>query len=111
MEHKQVENLGYKVNNQRTHFDFEYNGHKVIFWKKKQWFSGRSVKDGRGIHNLISQINKEDIETEYFDLAKKEAYNHLIGIFQRYSEVKVTDSQKELMTKHMKRNFKITLTK
>jgi hypothetical protein len=34
--------------------DFE-----VVYWPLSEWFSGPSVKDGRGFKNLLNQLNKK----------------------------------------------------
>lgn len=31
----------------------------VVYYPKSGWFSGRKVKDGRGLSNLVSQVNKQ----------------------------------------------------
>jgi hypothetical protein len=33
------------------------DGSTVRFWPYSGWFSGTSVKDGRGIENLLEQLN------------------------------------------------------
>lgn len=46
----------YDKTNKRITFDFK--GHTVIFYPYKGWFSGKTVKDGRGLINLLKQIKK-----------------------------------------------------
>lgn len=35
---------------------FEYKGNTITVWPYKGWFSGKGVKDGRGIKKLLKQI-------------------------------------------------------
>ena len=35
---------------------FSYNGNTITVWPYKGWFSGKGVKDGRGISKLLKQI-------------------------------------------------------
>ena len=110
MEHKKIRDLGFKVDNQRTYFKFMFNRSEVTYWKKKKWFSGKSVTDGRGIENLIEQIKSNGKEaTPYVD--NKESYNHLIGIFQKHTNYKMTDKEKELVIDNMKKRFIVKLSK
>lgn len=52
-----IEKLGYSI----THIDgtklkFEYNGSEVTFFAYSGWASGKTIKDCRGISNLVNQI-------------------------------------------------------
>ena len=35
---------------------FSYDGNTITVWPYKGWFSGKGVKDGRGISKLLKQI-------------------------------------------------------
>lgn len=35
---------------------FKYNNEVVRFFPYSGWYSGKSIKDGRGLHNLLKQI-------------------------------------------------------
>ena len=35
---------------------FEFRGNIITIWPYKKWFSGKGVKDGRGIDKLLKQI-------------------------------------------------------
>lgn len=35
---------------------FDYKGATVRFYPYKGWFTGKTVKDGRGLRNLLKQI-------------------------------------------------------
>lgn len=55
---KKLEELGYVV----THIEgdkkltFIYNNSKVTFFPYSGWFSGKTVKDGRGFKKLLKEI-------------------------------------------------------
>lgn len=55
---RKIEELGYKVSmsDEDQYFTFEFKGHTVTYWPYSGWASGRSIKDGRGLKNLINQI-------------------------------------------------------
>lgn len=36
--------------------EFEYDGATVSFWPYSGWHSGKSIKEGRGIENLLNQL-------------------------------------------------------
>lgn len=36
---------------------FSYKGNEVTFYPYKGWFSGKGVKSGRGIENLLKQLD------------------------------------------------------
>ncbi len=42
------------ASNDRLEFDF--NGSKVMFYPYSGWHTGKSIKDGRGLQNLLNQI-------------------------------------------------------
>lgn len=35
---------------------FDYKGSTITFWPYRGWFSGKGVKDGRGIRKLLNQL-------------------------------------------------------
>lgn len=35
---------------------FEYKSNRITFFPYTGWFSGKGIQDGRGIHNLIKQL-------------------------------------------------------
>ena len=47
--------------NQEELDEFKYylfhNGHRITFYPYKGWFSGKGIKDGRGIETLIKRLN------------------------------------------------------
>lgn len=55
----EVTKLGYSVSHQdERRFDFEFNGNTIRVFPYKGWFTGKGIKDGRGIRNLLKQIKK-----------------------------------------------------
>lgn len=38
--------------------EFMFHGSKIKLFPFTGWFTGRTVKDGRGIHNLLKQVKK-----------------------------------------------------
>jgi len=35
---------------------FDYKGQKVVYYPYSGWASGKSIKDGRGLENLLKQL-------------------------------------------------------
>lgn len=53
----QLEKLGFTITfSDETRIDFIFKGHKVQFWPYSGWHSGKSIKDGRGLKNLLKQL-------------------------------------------------------
>lgn len=42
----------------QTHnsISFDYNGHQVVYYPYSGWATGKSIKDGRGLQNLLKQL-------------------------------------------------------
>lgn len=54
---QKIEQAGYKITLEtETQLQFEFEGHKVYFFPYSGWHSGASIKDGRGINELLRQI-------------------------------------------------------
>ena len=55
----QITELGYacKWIGQKKCLQFDFKGSLVRFFPYTGWFSGKTVKDGRGLINLLKQIN------------------------------------------------------
>lgn len=52
-----LEALGYPVTQiNATTLQFTFRGSPVTLYPYSGWFTGKAVKDGRGIHNLLKQI-------------------------------------------------------
>lgn len=43
-----------------TRIDFLFNGAKIQFYPYSGWHTGKTVKDGRGIQNLLKQLSRKD---------------------------------------------------
>lgn len=56
---KAVKNEGYEIINQtEKHFQFYFNKNVVTVFPYSGWFSGKGLVAGRGIINLLKQIEK-----------------------------------------------------
>ena len=55
---KKITDLGIEVRpiDEGRELQFTYKGHLVKFWPYTGWHTGKSVKDGRGIKNLLKQL-------------------------------------------------------
>jgi len=40
----------------KTFFEFMYNGSPVRFFPYSGWHTGKTIKDGRGLQNLLNQL-------------------------------------------------------
>lgn len=57
---KALAHMGYDINViSENEIQFTHKGHVVKFFPYSGWFSGKSVKDGRGIGNLLTQLKAE----------------------------------------------------
>jgi hypothetical protein len=57
---EQITALGYEIIfEDRTKLQFEFNGKKVNLFPYTGWHTGPTIKDGRGIENLLKQIKKQ----------------------------------------------------
>ena len=55
-----IEAMGYepyKVN--ESLIEFYYEGAKIMFYPYSGWHSGKTIKDGRGLKNLLRQIKQK----------------------------------------------------
>ena len=46
----------YQYSDSEIHIEFK--GETVKYFPLKEWFTGKTVKDGRGIQNLIKQLKQ-----------------------------------------------------
>lgn len=54
---EQINNLGIPVLfSTDTRIEFLWKGHKVLFFPYSGWHSGSTIKDGRGLNNLLKQL-------------------------------------------------------
>ena len=55
----QIEKLGYKVDRvSDNQLRFEFKGSTINYYPYSGWASGATIKDGRGIKNLLKQIKQ-----------------------------------------------------
>lgn len=53
---QELEKKGLQVFENGECLSFSFNGHLVRFYPYTGWASGKSIKDGRGLKNLLKQI-------------------------------------------------------
>lgn len=53
---KEIEALGFKITYQKRKINFWYKGSAVHFYPYSGWATGKTIKDGRGIENLLNQL-------------------------------------------------------
>jgi hypothetical protein len=57
---KKLKSIGIKPKQElvgeRIRLSFNWKGQAIIFWPFTGWHTGKSIKDGRGIKNLIKQL-------------------------------------------------------
>lgn len=52
-----LQKLGYKITfEDPEHLQFVFNGETVRYWPYSGWHTGKSIRDGRGLENLLRQI-------------------------------------------------------
>lgn len=56
---EQIEALGYEVRKvDHTSIAFLFRGNTITVWPYSGWFSGRGVRQGRGLKKLLKQIKE-----------------------------------------------------
>ena len=57
---EEISKLGYviKDNEDFEKVDFMHKGSLVTYWVYSGWHSGKTIKDGRGLKNLLKQLYK-----------------------------------------------------
>lgn len=54
---EQIESLGFSIEfESEKELRFKFHGSTVALFPYSGWHSGKTIKDGRGIHNLLKQI-------------------------------------------------------
>jgi hypothetical protein len=48
--------LGFEISHNETEINFMYMGHKVHYFPYSGWATGSTIKDGRGLVNLLKQL-------------------------------------------------------
>ena len=59
---EKIERLGYEVTESNTELRFIYKGNIIKFFPYSGWHSGKEIKDGRGLDNLLKQLNRSNNE-------------------------------------------------
>ena len=60
---EQIEKLGYKVTRISDNLlRFEFKGSTINFFPYSGWATGATIKDGRGLKNLLKQLKENDME-------------------------------------------------
>ena len=56
-----ISRLGFSIYGKTERsFQFNYKGATITFFPYTGWATGKTIQDGRGIHNLIKQISIND---------------------------------------------------
>lgn len=56
---QEIEKLGYTITQKdNTKIRFGYMDEYVTFYPYSGWHTGKSIKDGRGLQNLLNQLKK-----------------------------------------------------
>jgi hypothetical protein len=107
---KRFKEAGFKVEEGSNHLIIEHKGVRVVFWLKKQWFSGKGVRDGRGVDSLIKQLKefKDEVFVSH-DYNHPEMYNSIIGMFQSEIGFKINTESQRRIKEHLKKRFNIKL--
>lgn len=55
---EEIEKRGFHVraNDEKVIFSFEHSS--IVYWVYSGWASGKSIKDGRGLKNLLEQLDR-----------------------------------------------------
>lgn len=48
--------MGFSLSVFNNRIDFIYKDEKVMFYPYSGWHTGKSIKDGRGLQNLLNQL-------------------------------------------------------
>ena len=51
-----LRHLGYQVTETISCLIFQHKGHTIRFYPYTGWFTGKGIKDGRGLENLLKQL-------------------------------------------------------
>lgn len=53
----EIQRLGLKITNCTDKMiEFEYKGHSIKYFPYSGWATGKTIKDGRGLDNLLKQL-------------------------------------------------------
>lgn len=49
-------NLGFQLQSDDVKIIFDYKDHPVTYYPYSGWHTGKTIKDGRGLENLLKQL-------------------------------------------------------
>lgn len=56
-----LESMDYEVTQiDQTKLQFYFKGSKITLYPYSGWYTGKTIKDGRGFHNLLNQLGEDD---------------------------------------------------
>lgn len=57
---QKIQQLGFEVNRvSDSEINFKHKGHTIRFFPYSGWASGATIKDGRGLSKLLTQLKKQ----------------------------------------------------
>lgn len=65
---KLIEQLGYKISyRDNTKIQFTHRGGTVTYFPYSGWAAGKTIRDGRGLANLLGQLDKVEQKNDDTD--------------------------------------------
>lgn len=59
---EEIQKLGFEINHENSKMlNFYHKDELIFFYPYSGWHSGKSIKDGRGLENLLKQIKQTAI--------------------------------------------------
>ena len=60
---QKLSELGLEITyNDGNRLEFMFKGHKIQLYPYSGWHTGKSIRAGRGIKNLLNQLKRSDVE-------------------------------------------------
>lgn len=86
--------------------EFEYKGKTVSYFPYSGWATGQSIKDGRGLDNLLNQLKGQQKKDDWrYEVAPKKKK---VKIFFRNKLVKTYNFKQEVPCKMVEKEFEGT---
>ena len=57
-----LQKMGYETKVESKSVTFIHNGNKLTYFPYSGWLSGKGVKDGRGLDNMLKQLREAKLE-------------------------------------------------
>lgn len=54
----ELEKRGYRPKSDGVSLSFSHKESKIVYYAYSGWASGKTIKDGRGLKNLLNQLDK-----------------------------------------------------